>query len=218
MATGSSPWEAKHLRVRQLELELEANFEKLRNFNQLKRSDDPLRDIHSVYAEIQNCLDEFSVLTSEMVGLAGEARSRVTVVNQLAQKETAYHRQFARIKQSIKAQMEKEDLLDNVKKTINDHHSGSRNEDLYLKESDHIRTSDRLTDDILGMAAGARNALQDQASRIDNVFSKLSTTMNKFPVINQLSKNIDLRKKRSAIILGSVIATCVVFSLWYIMY
>ena len=87
-----------------------------------------------------------------------------------------------------------------------------------MQEGEHIHRSDQLTDDILGMAASARNALQEQASRLDNVFSKLSSTMSKFPVINQLTKSIDIKKKRSAVILGSVIATCVVFSLWYIMY
>eukprot|EP01147_Barroeca_monosierra_P010966 gene10966-3038_t len=218
-SASSVSWDEKQLRVRRLELDLEAYFERLRNYTSWNRkSEDPMRDIHEIYSDIQNCLDEFSSLTSEMVHLAGDVRSRVSVVNQLAQKDSDFNRQFARIKQNIKTQIDRDDLYLNVRKTINDHRSTSRNEELYLKESEHIQSSHTVTDDILSMATSARQALQDQASRFDSISSRISSTMQRFPAINQLAKKIDLKKKRSAVILGGVVATCVLFSLWYIFY
>ena len=62
-----------------------------------------------------------------------------------------YKQEFTRTKANLVATLERRDLLKNVRRDISDYRdgsSGSRSRmDILLKESDHIRNSERLIDD-----------------------------------------------------------------------
>jgi len=47
------------------------------------------------------------------------------------------------------------------------------------------------------------------------VFLTLPCTTDRFPVINSLIVRINVRKRRDTLILGGVIAACLILLIWY---
>ena len=71
---------------------------------------------------------------------------------------------------------------------------------------------------LCSLGESVRESLLHQGQIITGMASRMSSTLEKFPVINNLTRHINLKSKRNAVVLGSVIAMCVLFSLWYIFY
>ena len=65
------------------------------------------------------------------------------------------------------------------------------------------------------IAVSAREALLEQREVLRGAGSRITAVLARLPIINNLSTKINLRKKRDAVILATIIAMCVVFSLWY---
>ncbi|XP_013394699.1 Golgi SNAP receptor complex member 1 isoform X2 [Lingula anatina] len=123
-----------------------------------------------------------------------------------------YSHEFQKTKANITACAEREDLLGSVSAYKN---ATQRRTDLYLKENEHIRNSDRLLDEQISIAMATKENLQGQRGTFNSITQKLSNMGNRFPVINSLIQKVNLRKRRDAIILGFVIGICVVLLLIY---
>lgn len=91
----------------------------------------------------------------------------------------------------------------------------NRRTDLYLKENEHIRNSDRLADDVIGVALATKENLQSQRGVLYGVSSRLGSVTNRFPALNSLIQRINVRKRRDSIILASVISICLILMLIY---
>ncbi|XP_077995428.1 Golgi SNAP receptor complex member 1-like isoform X2 [Glandiceps talaboti] len=126
--------------------------------------------------------------------------------------------EFHKTKANITKYKEREDLLGSVRREIDTYKSSSglnRRTDLYLKENEHIRNSDRLADDTISVAIAAKENLMSQRTTLKKISSGMSSILNRFPIINSLVQRINLRKRRDSIILGSVIAVCIILILLY---
>lgn len=129
-----------------------------------------------------------------------------------------YSHEFQKTTANITAMREREDLLGSVRRDINAYKNSSglnRRSDLYLKENEHIRNSERLVDDQISIAIATKENLQSQSKFLSTINHKVNSLANRFPVINSLVQRINIRKRRDSIILGVVIAVCIILLLLY---
>ncbi|XP_012555190.2 Golgi SNAP receptor complex member 1 [Hydra vulgaris] len=127
-----------------------------------------------------------------------------------------YSHEFIKTKANIKASKDREDLLGSVKKDISEYKSGlSRRTDLYLKENDHIRNSDRLADEAIDIAMSTKENLASQRKMFHSMSNRILSLGNRFPQINSLFQKINMRKKRDTIIIAIVFSVCLIILLLY---
>ncbi|XP_064612167.1 Golgi SNAP receptor complex member 1-like isoform X5 [Liolophura sinensis] len=129
-----------------------------------------------------------------------------------------YSHEFQKTKANIAALQEREDLLGSVRRDINAYKNSSglnRRTELYLKEHEHIRNSERLVDEQISIAMATKENLQAQKGFLGTISQKVNAISNRFPVINSLMQRINIRKRRDSIILGGVIASCIILLLLY---
>ncbi|XP_046548919.1 Golgi SNAP receptor complex member 1-like isoform X1 [Haliotis rubra] len=129
-----------------------------------------------------------------------------------------YTHEFQKTEANITSLREREDLLGSVHRDINAYKNSSglnRRTDLYLKENDHIRNSERLVDDQISIAIATKENLSSQKKILGTITQKMNSLANRFPLLNSLMQRINLRKRRDSIILGGVIAVCIFLLLLY---
>ncbi|XP_016128136.1 Golgi SNAP receptor complex member 1 isoform X1 [Sinocyclocheilus grahami] len=130
-----------------------------------------------------------------------------------------YTHEFHKTKSNFMAIREREDLLGSVRKDIETYKSGSgvnnRRTELFLKEHEHLRNSDRLIDDTISIAMATKENMTSQRGLLKSIQSRVNTLANRFPAINNLIQRINLRKRRDSLILGGVIGICTVLLLLY---
>ncbi|XP_077578169.1 Golgi SNAP receptor complex member 1 isoform X1 [Stigmatopora nigra] len=130
-----------------------------------------------------------------------------------------YTHEFHKTKGNFLAIREREDLLGSVRKDIEMYKSGSgvnnRRTELFLKEHEHLRNSDRLMDDTISIAMATKENMTSQRGMLKSIQSRVNTLANRFPAINSLIQRINLRKRRDSLILGTVIGVCTVLLLLY---
>ncbi|XP_030632979.1 Golgi SNAP receptor complex member 1 isoform X4 [Chanos chanos] len=130
-----------------------------------------------------------------------------------------YTHEYHKTKANFLAFREREDLLGSVRKDIETYKSGSgvnnRRTELFLKEHEHLRNSDRLIDDTISIAMATKENMTSQRGVLKSIQSKVNTLTNRFPAINNLIQRINLRKRRDSLILGGVIGVCTILLLLY---
>ncbi|XP_041732465.1 Golgi SNAP receptor complex member 1 isoform X2 [Coregonus clupeaformis] len=130
-----------------------------------------------------------------------------------------YTHEFHKTKANFLAIREREDLLGSVRKDIETYKSGSgvnnRRTELFLKEHEHLRNSDRLMDDTISIAMVTKENMTSQRGLLKSIQSRVNTLANRFPAINNLIQRINLRKRRDSLILGGVIGVCTILLLLY---
>lgn len=130
-----------------------------------------------------------------------------------------YTHEFHKTKSNFMAIREREDLLGSVRKDIETYKSGSgvnnRRTELFLKEHEHLRNSDRLIDDTISIAMATKENMTSQRGWLKSIQSRVNTLANRFPAINNLIQRINLRKRRDSLILGGVIGVCTILLLLY---
>lgn len=130
-----------------------------------------------------------------------------------------YTHEFHKTKGNFLAIREREDLLGSVRKDIETYKSGSgvnnRRTELFLKEHEHLRNSDRLMDDTISIAMATKENMTSQRGMLKSIQSRVNTLANRFPTINNLIQRINLRKRRDSLILGTVIGVCTILLLLY---
>jgi len=129
-----------------------------------------------------------------------------------------YGREFERTKANIRNFQHREDLLINNNTTNSDISStglSSRRQDYYLREMGHLNSSHKLLDTNLEMASMIRKDLSDQRRHFINITSKVNALANRFPLVNNLLQKIKVKKRKDSLVLGFVIAICLLILLLY---
>ncbi|XP_071448099.1 Golgi SNAP receptor complex member 1 [Hetaerina americana] len=171
------------------------------------------------FEEMQTDLEQLLSKLSSINEQMGEFSSGQTQhYTQQRHKEVLqdYKQEFTKTKANFQARREREDLLNSVRKDIDNYRSGlNRRMDLYLKENEHIRSSERLLDDQISIAVETREHLMSQRLTFKKFQTKMNDLSNRFPLINSISQRIMLRKRRDAAILGVVVAVCIIVLFLY---
>nr|XP_056720887.1 Golgi SNAP receptor complex member 1 [Euleptes europaea] len=130
-----------------------------------------------------------------------------------------YTHEFHKTKANFLAVREKENLLGSVRKDIESYKSGcgvnNRRTELFLKEHEHLRNSDRLIEETISIAMATKENMTSQRGMLKSIQSKMNTLANRFPAVNSLIQRINLRKRRDSLILGGVIGICTILLLLY---
>lgn len=130
-----------------------------------------------------------------------------------------YNQEFGKTKANIVAHREREDLIGSVRRDIdaykNSSGANSRRTDLYLKENEHLRNSDRLAGEAIDIAMATKENLGSQRKIFKNMTTRLNDLANRFPALNSLVRKIKMRKQRDSLIIASVIAVCIILLLLY---
>ncbi|KAK6296758.1 Golgi SNAP receptor complex member 1 isoform X1 [Coregonus clupeaformis] len=245
MAGGSSNyWEDLRKQARQLENELDlklVSFSKLctsySSSRDGRRGDSnsdttPLlnnstqdRMFETMSVEIEQLLAKLTGVNDKMVEYT--STPGVTSLNAALMHTLQRHRdilqdythEFHKTKANFLAIREREDLLGSVRKDIETYKSGSgvnnRRTELFLKEHEHLRNSDRLMDDTISIAMVTKENMTSQRGLLKSIQSRVNTLANRFPAINNLIQRINLRKRRDSLILGGVIGVCTILLLLY---
>lgn len=223
----SSRWEELRKESRRLENEIDL---KLVSFGKLGSSYSH-RDTSSDASGIASSGHVFDTMALEIEQLLAKLRSvngalneYVSSVNSSSPATALHHtlrrhndilqdytQEFNRTKSNILAQRQREDLLRSSTKEGYKASSGlNRRTELYLKEHEHLRSSDALTEEAISIAISTKENLSRQRGMFSGITSKMGSVTNRFPLINSLVQKINLRKRRDSLILGGVIAVCVI--------
>jgi len=169
-------------------------------------------EIEQLLASLTQINDSMAEFTEER-GLTSHNATLVHMLQRHRDILQDYSHEYQKTKVNILAVKEREELMGAVFRD-NSYKSGSSS-DMYLKEHDHLLNSDRLVDEQISIAMSTKENLQTQKSSLKSITQKISLVTNRFPVINSLIVRINFRKRRDSIILGIVIAVCVILLLWY---
>lgn len=92
---------------------------------------------------------------------------------------------------------------------------GSSSAGLLLRERGTIATSHSALDEVMGTAHGVSSSLGQQRELFEGTGNKLAAVGAAFPVVNTLLNAIRRKKNKDNLILGTVIAVCLLFILIY---
>lgn len=85
-----------------------------------------------------------------------------------------------------------------------------------LRERNHINNSLSAADAVIGQAEAVRQDLNWQARSLRNTGGLMGQIASNVPGLNNLIEQIRRRRSRDDKIVAGVIASCVLFTLWYI--
>ncbi|XP_014665795.1 PREDICTED: Golgi SNAP receptor complex member 1-like [Priapulus caudatus] len=187
MATPNQHWEDLRRQARQLENEIDI---KLVSFSKLGTSYSSQRDTKSessdavpllastnsehmfqtMSLEIEQLLAKLTELNDKMADcMQGSAPGSNPALLHTMQRHRDilqdYSHEFSKTEANIAAHVEREDLLGSVRRDIESYKNASglnRRTELYLKEHEHVRNSDRLVDEQISIAIATRETLDKQ--------------------------------------------------------
>ncbi|XP_071848759.1 Golgi SNAP receptor complex member 1-like isoform X1 [Apostichopus japonicus] len=129
-----------------------------------------------------------------------------------------YSQEFQKTKANITACREREELLGSVRRDIDAYKSSSglnRRSEIYLKENEHIRNADRIADETIDVALATKENLREQRNTMKKISTGMNNLANRFPLLNSLIQRINIRKRRDTLIIGGVVAVCIILLLLY---
>ncbi|XP_034462363.1 Golgi SNAP receptor complex member 1-like [Hippoglossus hippoglossus] len=238
MATSSDYWEDLRKQARQLENELDlklVSFSKLctsysSNSNRTRdsRSDSGSTQDNVLVAmttELEQLLANLTGVNDKMAEYTnspGVSLHNAALMHTLQRHRDIlqdYNHEFHKTKSNFFSLREREDLLGSVHRDIESYKSSSgvnnRKTELFLKEHEHLRNSDRLIDNAISIAMSTKENITFQRGMLKSIQTRVTTLANRFPAINGLIQKINLRKRRDSLILGGVIGVCTILLLLY---
>ncbi|KAL6762559.1 Qb-snare protein, Gos1/GS28-family [Haematococcus lacustris] len=86
-----------------------------------------------------------------------------------------------------------------------------------LRERATIQSSTSAIDEVLSQSQSVSTNLVEQRRLLDNVTDKVLQVGSRFPVVNSLLNAIRRKKSKDTLVLGAVIAACILFTILYVM-
>jgi Golgi SNAP receptor complex protein 1 len=127
-----------------------------------------------------------------------------------------YRREFERTKANIKTFKAREDLLmNNNNSEINSTGVNSRRQDSYLREMGYLNNSNKLIDEHTDVALRLKNDLFNQRRMFMTIGHTIKNLTHRFPLMNNVLQKIKLKKRKDSLVLGIVIAICLILLLLY---
>ncbi|CAN9501103.1 unnamed protein product [Ophioblennius macclurei] len=202
--------------------------------SQSQRSRDSRSDSHgsshdsmlvAMTAELEQLLTNLTAVNEKMVeyiNIPGGVSQNAALMHTLQRHRDIlqdYSHEFHKTKSNFLSLREREDLLGSVHRDIESYKSSTgvnnRKTELFLKEHEHLRNSDRLIDNAISIAMATKENITFQRGMLKSIQTRVTTLANRFPAINNLIQKINLRKRRDSFVLGGVIGVCTILLLLY---
>ena len=173
--------------------------------------------------KLLECLSDVNKRMAEVIpALPGSNPAATHTLQRHREISQDYRREFDRTKANIRNFKTREEFLTNNNNNNNSNKSessvtglSSRRQDYYLRELEQLNNSNRLMDSNLERAAMLKKNLIDQRRLFLNITHKLKTLTNRFPLLNNIMQKIKFKKRKDSLVLGFVIALCLIFLLIY---
>lgn len=226
-------WEELRKQARKLENEVDVKLTCLSKLgtgsHSLKSSEsdtEPLLSadhmIESTASEIGTLLTKLSDTNDKMSDIMAEGGKDAAAIHTLQRHKEIlddYKKELSKTMSNIQSRKDREQLLHSVRKDIDSYKNSStglnRRMDLYLKENEHIKMSDRLVSDQINIAMDTREHLTSQRLNLKRLHTRMHDISSKFPLLNSLMTRITMRKRRDSVILGLVVGGCTFLLLLY---
>ncbi|KAI8914386.1 hypothetical protein EDD86DRAFT_186667 [Gorgonomyces haynaldii] len=126
-----------------------------------------------------------------------------------------YNKEFQKTKQNIKSAREHQELLGSIQ---NDIKSFRNQQDYYHSERSRMDNTHARADELLQLAMDTNEDLEGQGVHLFSTQSRMTGISSRFPLIGNVLHQIQSKKNRDTLILGSVIGVLTVLLLWYALY
>ncbi len=229
--TPGTDWEDLRKQARQLENEIDTklmSFSKLcsnyvvHDQNDTSATTTPSSSFETMSVEIEKLLERLSDMNKRMSDVVPSLLGPNSAATHTLQRHHEilqdYRREFERTKANIRNFKSREDLLLNNNTTNSDMTTtglSSRRQDYYLREMGHLTNSHKLIDTNLEMASMIKKDLSDQKRYLLSITTKINTIANRFPLVNNVLQKIKFKKRKDSLVLGVVIAICLIILLLY---
>ena len=100
--------------------------------------------------------------------------------------------------------------------SINDNNNNNTDMDHLLRERNAIGNSLQSAHSVLGQASDIYGDLKTQGSSLRKTNSTIGTIASHVPGINTLIDQIRKKRNRDDMVVSGVIASCILFTLWYV--
>ncbi|TFL03657.1 v-SNARE protein [Pterulicium gracile] len=125
-----------------------------------------------------------------------------------------YCKETRRAKINVQQALDHANLLSGVRNDIDAYKSSAA--DSLLAERGRIDSSHRMVDDTLEQAYATRSEFSSQRLSLGTINTRMAGVMNTIPGINNLVSMIRSRRRRDSIIMGLLIAVCIIIILTYL--
>ncbi|KAH7923254.1 V-snare-domain-containing protein [Leucogyrophana mollusca] len=169
--------------------------------------------------EVEDLLEQLRETNDELLALTNQSDTQPsqTMARAMQRHREVYQdyaRELRRTKANVQHALEQANLLTGVRNDIDAYKSSAA--DSLLAERGRIDSSHQMTDDILGQAYETRAEFSRQSSSLSGINTRMVGVINTIPGINNLLSMIKSRRRRDSIIIGVVVAICLLLILSYI--
>lgn len=178
--------------------------------------------IHTLEQQIEGGLSRMSELCDSLYTLLNTSDASLHTSLQYAHNRyigvlNDFNNDYKKHKQRLQQSSTRQQLLNNSSSVRVGSSSSiyNINDDQLMNESTGLHRSLQITDSLLGAADDTHQSLHRQQSTLNTSRFKLSSLNTTFPSINKLMSRITLYKHRDNIILAVLVASLIVFTLWY---
>jgi len=230
-AVPSTEWEDLRKQARQHENEIDT---KLMSFSKLcsnhmshdqndSSSSTSISSFEAMSLEIETLLERLSDINKRMSDVVPSLLGPNSAATHTLQRNHEilqdYRREFERTQANRRNYQNREDLLINNNKNNSDITTptglSSRRQEYYLREMGHLNDSHKMMDANIEIASMIRKDLSDQKRFLLNITTKVNNIANRFPLINNVLQKIKVKKRKDSLVLGFVIAICLIILLLY---
>jgi len=166
--------------------------------------------------ELDRLIGRLSDLISGRLTAAASTSSQNAAVKRFREILLDLRSDYDKSQGNVRRARERRELLGG-----NNGRSGSGNEndpamDHLLRERNHITNSLNVASDVIGQADSVRQDLYGQGRSLRSTGALMQQIAGNVPGLNHLVDAIRRRRSRDDKIVAAVIASCVVFTLWYL--
>eukprot|EP01113_Clastostelium_recurvatum_P018119 TRINITY_DN2137_c0_g1_i1.p1 TRINITY_DN2137_c0_g1~~TRINITY_DN2137_c0_g1_i1.p1 ORF type:complete len:256 (-),score=44.17 TRINITY_DN2137_c0_g1_i1:83-799(-) len=204
--------------IRRVEREIDASMNVLTSLSdRLQRSSDDQVE-HDTVLEVKACASQLEVLITELehlnTSLSQAPSTSLTVVQHHRDRMQDYTADFRKTKALVFANLERAQLFSGTSSRDKGSDVNINMESL-MREHQSINSSHSAADDLIRQAQETNERLNDQRRTIRNTTGKVGSLGSQFGDIDALMGRISRLKNRNNLILGSFIAVCICFLLWW---
>jgi Golgi SNAP receptor complex protein 1 len=168
----------------------------------------------SLQQDIQRSLTHLQDLISSRLPSAASSPSHQAVIGRYREILLDLRSDFEKSRLAVRRATERKELLGSAP-TAN----GSTDPamDHLLRERNHINNSMNAASTVIGQADAIRSDLRFQGRSLRNAGSLLGQLTTNIPGLNHLVESIRRRRSRDDKVVAGVIASCILFTLWYVL-
>lgn len=165
--------------------------------------------------EIQRLLSHLQDLITGRLAQAARSPSQKAVVSRYRDILLDLRGDLEKSHQTVRRAAERRELLQGSSATSIQAGNDPAMDHL-LRERSHINNSMNAASSVLGQAEAVRTDLRYQGRSLRNTQGLLGALTTNIPGLNTLVEQIRRKRSRDDMIVAGVIATCILFTLWYL--